>query len=54
METRKPIINPAPSLGDRAVAIAGLIALIATGFFGAAPETMINPISDQATTQSAE
>jgi hypothetical protein len=26
------------SLGDRAVAIAGFIAIVATGFFGAEPE----------------
>jgi len=42
------------SLGDRAVAIAAFLAIVATGFFGAEPEPVITPVATANTTQSAE
>ena len=54
MHGRKPEIDfKASSLGDRAVAIAALIAILATGFFGTEPEVPTKQLPASSATQSA-
>jgi hypothetical protein len=40
--------------GDRAVAVAGFLAILLTGFFGDDPEVRSQPASSPATVQSAQ
>jgi hypothetical protein len=44
----------ASSAGDRAVAIAGFLAILLTGFFGDDPDVRVQPVPAPATVQSAQ
>jgi hypothetical protein len=46
--------SPASTAGDRAVAIAGFLAILLTGFFGDDPDTRPQPPSAPRTVQSAQ
>jgi hypothetical protein len=45
MQRREHPTEPKPSLGDRAVVIAGILAIVIVGLFGAEPEPAPGPIA---------
>lgn len=54
MENRELDAHRVASLGDRAVAIAAFLAIVAAGLFGAEPEREAHPASAAGATQCAQ